>query len=67
MNIKELLHIEIDKLPEPILCEILDFVQFMKKKLPSDNIGKELSILDASEKAHLEEEFMNYKELYPHE
>ncbi|MCD4744828.1 MAG: hypothetical protein K8R58_00850 [Bacteroidales bacterium] len=58
-------------LPLDVLQEILDFIQFVKvkkiKKSSLDNLKKELSILDQSEAKHLEEEFINYKELYPNE
>ncbi len=48
------------------LLEILQFIQFVR--LPKkDSITKELSFLDQSELNHLENEFINYKELYPHE
>lgn len=32
MTAKEVLHNEIDKLPENIVCEVIDFVQFLKLK-----------------------------------
>lgn len=57
------------------LHEVLDFIQFIKMKeyregttrLPTDQgIHSELRALDKSSLAHLEEEFANYKELYPH-
>jgi len=55
-------------LPVDALQEILDFVQFMReRKLKSslDDVSMGLSIMDKSEAIHLEEEFKNYKELYP--
>ncbi|MBU2461580.1 hypothetical protein KKH65_01745 [bacterium] len=55
-------------LPTDALQEILDFVQFIRvRKLKSSlgDLGMELSSLDRSEAGHLEEEFKNYKELYP--
>jgi hypothetical protein len=57
-------------LPADILQEILDFIQFLKFKkavLPGDSVQTGLSQLDASEITHLEEEFMDYKTIYPHE
>lgn len=32
MTIKELLHKEIEKVPEPLLQEVLDFIQFLQNK-----------------------------------
>lgn len=55
-------------LPADALQEILDFVQFIRErklKSSSDDLSMKLSALDKSEAKHLEEEFKNYKELYP--
>jgi hypothetical protein len=58
------------------LREILNFIQFIrlreqqemnKHSLAENNIDSELRALDTSSLAHLEEEFANYRELYPHE
>jgi len=57
------------------LAEILDFVQFIKtKKLKhlaeksfEKNINIKLTELNKMSLLHLEEEFDNYKEIYPHE
>jgi len=57
------------------LNEILDFIQFIKaKKIKNHvadplekNINIELSELNTLSLMHLEEEFLNYKEVYPHE
>ena len=61
-------------LPPFALNEVLDFIQFIKeKKLKRDddtlksNLEFELSLLDHREMVHLEEEFKDYKELYPRE
>jgi hypothetical protein len=57
-------------LPEDALQEILDFIQFLRQKRinkPADNLTAELSSLSASQTAHLEEEFEDYKKLYPRE
>jgi hypothetical protein len=62
-------------LPPQALNEILHFIQFIKeKKLKKpinsefkNNLSLELSLLDKSELTHLEEEFKDYKEVYPHE
>ena len=57
-------------LSEDSLREILDFARFIRlKKLKNnpDDISKELSLMDSSETAHLEEEFTDYKKRYPNE
>ena len=55
------------------LNEVLDFILFIKEKKLKKNVDpfkssleSELSLLDHKEMAHLEEEFKDYKELYPH-
>ncbi|HPT04963.1 MAG TPA: hypothetical protein PLG86_07450 [Bacteroidales bacterium] len=56
-------------LPSEALLEILDFIQFIReRKLPNsynDNLKQELTKLDEVEASHVEEEFLNYKTLYP--
>jgi hypothetical protein len=56
-------------LPAEALKEIIDFIDFLKFKLSDkaikDNINYDLSELDKKEISHLEEEFRDYKELYP--
>ena len=57
-------------LSQDSLQEILDFVRFIRaKKLKSspDDLSAELSLMDSSETAHLEEEFTDYKKRYPNE
>ena len=57
-------------LPKEAIQEIIDFIQFVHQKntkTPIDNITAELSSLDLSQKVHLEEEFKDYKQLYPSE
>ena len=57
------------------LNEILDFIQFIKAKKIKNrvadslekNIDFELFELNTVSLLHLEEEFSDYKELYPHE
>ena len=57
------------------LNEILDFIQFLKtkkfvnlrEKSFEKKINNDLSELNKVSLIHLEEEFLNYKELYPHE
>lgn len=60
-------------LPRDALNEILDFIQFIKrkrqrkvsKKTTKNNLNLELSIMNQKESLHLEEEFKNYKKIYP--
>lgn len=57
-------------LPEDDLQEILDFIQFIRQKRMKksvDNITAELSDLSYSQAAHVEEEFTDYRQLYPSE
>ena len=74
MKLEQQILNEAQGLPKQALDEILDFVQFVKKKFegkaktktPANNLSAELSELDEKEWAHVEEETKNYKELYPH-
>jgi|AntRauTorcE11897_2_1112592.scaffolds.fasta_scaffold03962_4 methionyl-tRNA formyltransferase len=58
-------------LSKETLQEIIDFIQFLKQKeiqeSADDNITAELSMLSFSQTAHLENEFKDYKDLYPRE
>ena len=67
---------ETQRLPFEGLQEVLDFIQFLKMKnfekiKPNPSLDgkweKELQILNESSLTHLEQEFVNYKELYPYE
>ena len=56
------------------LEEVLNFIQFLKQKvnkIKSDRyertVSKSLNKLTKSEMSHVEEEFVNYKKLYPRE
>jgi len=55
-------------LPIETWREVLDFIKFLTQKkgngLP-DNLTQELQRLSRQEAAHLEEEFRDYKKLYP--
>lgn len=55
-------------LSKEALLEILDFVQFVRqkefKKSP-DNIKSELTRLNESQTSHLEDEFEDYRKIYP--
>ncbi len=56
-------------LPKDVLQEIIDFIQFLrqKKMIDKNNIMVKRTQLSASQTAHLEEEFKDYKQIYPHE
>lgn len=63
---------ETKNLSTETLYEILDFIKFKKlktygKKSFEKNIKTELIDLNEISLIHLEEEFSNYKELYPRE
>jgi len=74
-HIEKLILKETEGLPPHALNEVLDFIQFIKEKklkqngddIFKSNLELELSLLDKKELTHLEEEFKDYKELYPHE
>ncbi|PSR06222.1 MAG: hypothetical protein BRD49_01610 [Bacteroidetes bacterium SW_10_40_5] len=57
-------------LPKEALEEIIDFVQFVRQKKfknTNDNISAELKSLSTSQTEHLDQEFKDYKKLYPRE
>lgn len=66
---------ETENLSFEALSEVLDFIRFIKTKkyqnLVDENFREEvdsdLKKLDTVSLLHLEEEFANYKEEYPHE
>jgi hypothetical protein len=73
--IEKLILKETKGLPPYALNEVLDFIQFIKEKklkqngddIFKSNLEIELSLLEKKELTHLEEEFKDYKELYPRE
>lgn len=57
-------------LPKEVLKEVIDFIQFLRQKkmmASANDIYKERSNLNFLENDHLEEEFKNYKQIYPNE
>lgn len=57
-------------LPEDVLQEILDFIQFVRHKRlkkTDDSITADLSELNLSQTTHVEEEFKDYKQMFPGE
>jgi hypothetical protein len=69
-NLEQQLLLTTKGLAKEELQEIIDFADFIRqkkmKKAP-DNLSKELSSLDEQEIQHLEDEFTDYKNLFPHE
>lgn len=41
INLKEQLHQEIDRIPEPLLSQLLDFTLFIKARYVEDDISEE--------------------------
>ncbi len=74
-ELEKLILEETKELSTNTLMEVLDFIQFIKakqykrprRKTFEKKLAKELTSLNNMSLAHLEEEFANYKELYPHE
>ena len=66
-NIPDLIVQETKQLPENLLKEVLDFVLLLKRKNELGENNNELSTMQMTELSHLESEFENYKELFPHE
>ena len=76
VDIEQMIVKETQGLSVYALQEVLDFIQFLKARthregttqLPNDqSIHNDLRALDTNSLSHLEEEFANYKELYPYE
>lgn len=73
--LKKMIEKETKGLSTETLNQILDFIQFIKAKRLEKfvnesfekGINNELNELNKMSLLHLEEEFANYKELYPHE
>ena len=65
----------IQELPPASLSEIMDFVYFIRKKALQPELFKQeiqslqqsLDMINREELNHLEAEFENYQERYPHE
>ncbi|WP_373514922.1 DUF2281 domain-containing protein [Persicitalea sp.] len=67
LELKNELNRMVERMPASLVQEILDFAEFLltKKSLRAmeSNIGMRSSSNEQT--AHLEEEFLNYKTLYP--
>jgi hypothetical protein len=69
-KIPEIILEETKNLPEDLLREVLDFILFLKNKTnisSSNTPQRALYKMQQDELTHLEEEFENYKTLYPNE
>jgi hypothetical protein len=65
-NIPDIILQETKHLPDDLLKEVLDFILFLKNK-DHNSSTEALSSLQQDELTHLEDEFKNYKILYPNE
>ena len=74
-NYEKLILEGISDLPKDALCEVADFVYFLRQKAKNPTafseeyykplIIQDLDELNQTEFKHLEEEFENYEQLYP--
>ena len=58
------------ELSKEALRKVIDFVQLLRQKWlnsSSNNLFQDLSIMSSEQMIHLEEEFKDYKKLYPSE
>ena len=57
-------------LSKEALREVIDFVQFLRQKRlksSSNSLSQDFSTMSSEQTFHLEEEFKDYKKLYPSE
>lgn len=72
-NLEQLIVEGIKGLPQHYLSEVADFVLFIRRRAveqqpyDTDSIRNELSLLDARERQHLEDEFANFDQQFPKE
>ncbi|MCY7358596.1 MAG: hypothetical protein LH609_14285 [Rudanella sp.] len=72
-NFEQLIVEGIKGLPQQCLSEVADFVLFLRRRAVEqqpydvDSIRRELSLLDARELQHLEDEFADFEQRYPKE
>lgn len=69
LELKKELNRMVEQMPESLVREILDFAEFLLKKENHGSLKSDPKIrsLSEHETAHLEQEFFNYKLLYPKE
>lgn len=73
LDLEQLITEGIKGLPQQYLSEVADFVVFVRRRAmeqrPYDieSIRRELSLLDAHEQQHLEDEFKDFDQQFPKE
>ena len=75
LQLKDFIWQNVKDLPQENVNEILNFIIYIRKKIYNpelfninySDINKELIQKSKNETIHLEEEFLNYKTIYPHE
>ena len=73
VELEQLIKEGIKDLPETYLSEVADFVVFIRRKAfvrddyNLEGIRRELSLLDAHERRHLEDEFQDFDTKFPKE
>ena len=75
LQLKDFIWQNVKDLPQENVNEILNFIIFMRKKIYNpeifnikySDINQELIQKSKFETKHLEEEFLDYKTIYPHE
>lgn len=67
LKLKNKLNRVIERMPEPLVREILDFAEFLlgKKGIEVPDPSAETNSTSRRQTKHLEEEFLNYKLAYP--
>ncbi len=67
LELKKELNRMVEQMPESLVREILDFAEFLLTKKVRDSSRLNTNPLSLSEKetTHLEQEFLDYKRLYP--
>ena len=73
VDLEQIIKEGIKGLPQTYLSEVADFVVFVRRRAMEQKpydiaaIRQELSLLDAHEQAHLEEEFRDFDQQFPKE
>lgn len=67
LELKKQLNQMVEQMPEPLVREIVDFAEFLltKEVNEGEKIHAETGKESRDEMRHLEEEFLNYKTLFP--
>ncbi|WP_460981081.1 hypothetical protein [Spirosoma fluminis] len=72
-NYEQLIVEGIKGLPQQYLSEVADFVLFLRRRVVEqqpydiDSIRQELSLLDARERQHLDDDFADFYQRFPKE